>query len=601
MSVFKISNFSGSKTCGHPSGAQWRLRSGGVCVSAAKAVALFPVFIFIFLLPFTLSGCFYSQAAIISSSTSLVASTTNVSFGTITIGQTANSKVSVTNNTSAPIEIAELSTTGDSFSAIASGALPASVAPGADYNFTVLFAPSAAGTATGTLTISSGLSKTPVLIDLTGTGANKQPFSYSGSSLAGTVVSADATPVANQFFGMTIFHLASATPSSDPLTPFPAFQVSSFRFWDVAYWANLEPSEGVFNWTKMDGALNAAQQNGVNDFIFTFGHTPQWAAVSPNDTCYGIGIGTCSVPDMQAFDDFVTHVVQRYCGRVQYYEPWNEPNGPGYWDGNNSQLMSIAQDVYRIAKDPANCGCTNGKCSPNGGANPNKVLLPPISRITAANIEWLDSFLSTAGAQYPYADVATFHGYDVIGPEDVALELPQLRSTLAQHGLGNLELWDTEASWGQNESPDTETQASWLMRDYVLHAVSGVSRFVWYAYDSCDYGTLWVTKECSGLIAGAQQGLNAPGDAYAVIQHWLTGASVTQCLSYQNGLWACELQRSGDYDAWMLWSSTGTEIAVPLPNGSELTMYRDWQDNAQQLPTQLSVGQMPVLLENHDL
>ena len=116
-------------------------------------------------------------------------------------------------------------------------------------------------------------------------------------------------------------------------------------------------------------------------------------------------------PDMNAFDNFATQLVQRYCGTVKYYEPWNEPDNPQFWDGTDAQLLTIARHTYQIAKDPANCGCTNGVCSPNGGVNPNQVLLPPISGLGPGSIAWLNSYLASAGTSYPYADIAAFHGY----------------------------------------------------------------------------------------------------------------------------------------------------------------------------------------------
>ena len=96
--------------------------------------------------------------------------------------------------------------------------------------------------------------------------------------------------------------------------------------------------------------------------------------------------------------------------------------------------------------------------------------------------------------------------------------------------------------------------------------------------------------------------LTVAGVAYGVLEQWLTGANLTQCQQYQNGLWACELQRSGgNYDAWMLWSSTGANISVPVPENFGLTVCRDWQNNVLTLPAQITVNQMPVLLENYDL
>jgi hypothetical protein len=90
-------------------------------------------------------------------------------------------------------------------------------------------------------------------------------------------------------------------------------------------------------------------------------------------------------------------------------------------------------------------------------------------------------------------------------------------------------------------------------------------------------------------------------DAYAVIESSLSGANPTSCQDYENGPWACELERTGGYQAWILWSSTGAQISVPIAEDFGLTVYRDWQNHVNTLPTALSVDQIPVLLENDDL
>jgi hypothetical protein len=135
------------------------------------------------------------------------------------------------------------------------------------------------------------------------------------------------------------------------------------------------------------------------------------------------------------------------------------------------------------------------------------------------------------------------------------------------------------------------------MRYHAAQAALGVTRFVWYAYDQCGWGTLWSSPLCTANQGPTGQ-LTEAGNAYSTIENWFTGANLTQCQQYQNGLWACELQRSGGYDAWMLWSSTGTNLSVPVPQNLGLTVYRDWQGNVHTLPAELTVNQMPVLLEN---
>jgi len=287
--------------------------------------------------------------------------------------------------------------------------------------------------------------------------------------------------------------------------------------------------------------------------------------------------------------------VQRYCGVVKYYETWNEANLKAYWNSSNAQLLNVARDLYQIAKDPSNCGCTNGVCSPGGGANPNQVLLPSISTINESGLSWLDSYLAAAGPSYPFADIVAFHGYGFEAPENVALAVPKLRQVLAKHGLSTLELWDTEASWGTSNNDDQEQEASWLMRFHVAQAVSGVSRFVWYAYDNCEWGTLW--GPACGPSSDNWQGIRLPGDAYATLETWMAGASLTHCDQYQDGLWACQLQRPGGYDGWILWDSTGTGLSVTIPGQLQLTQYHDWRNHISALPQEITVDHMPVLLD----
>jgi hypothetical protein len=104
--------------------------------------------------------------------------------------------------------------------------------------------------------------------------------------------------ISSNFFGMTIEHT---------FTPFPAFPVSTQRFWDVDPWQTVEPSSGDFVWTGMDASIALGKENGVSDFIYTFRNVPGWASTNPSQSCAD-GPGTCAPPDMTAFDDFATHV-----------------------------------------------------------------------------------------------------------------------------------------------------------------------------------------------------------------------------------------------------------------------------------------------------
>jgi hypothetical protein len=526
-------------------------------------------------------------------SADLAASTSSLNLGSVAVGASSSRSFSLENKGASPISLIGLSVVGQSFSVSGQSPLPAKVESGGSYTVTISFKPSSSGPESGELNIASANKKdTAISIELLGTGtaiASAQ-FKYAGSTPAGTVVPPDAgTTVSSDFFGMTIEHT---------FTPFPTFPVATMRFWDVATWAELEPTDGEFDWTTLDSSLAMGQKNGVRDFLFTFGNIPAWASTDPSVACAGRGNGSCAPPNMTAFDDFASALVKRYCGKINFYETWNEPNDPATWTGTNTQLLTVAEDLYKIARDPANCGCTKGVCAPNGGANPNRVLTPTISRIVSYNLTWLDTYLDGTSQPYPYADIFSFHGYGATNPEEIAGQVQSLNQLLAKHGLSHMPVWNTEANWGSTASVGQQ-QASWLMRYHVALAATGVSRFIWYAYDNCSWGTLW-----EGYCPNPQMQIEHTTDgglAYRAVEDWLNGAVLTGCQFYENGLWACELQRSDDYEAWILWSSTGAAISVPIPDNTGLTVYRDWENNTGALPGELSVTDMPVLLESHDL
>lgn len=251
------------------------------------------------------------------------------------------------------------------------------------------------------------------------------------------------------------------------------------------------------------------------------GHRP--ALTIPAQTVKGLEVAP--YPDMDAFDTFATDLVQRYCGKVKYYEPWNEPNGPRFGMAQTSS-------------------CFNQPACFKDCERPSKL------RVYRRELfaEW------------------------------------------------RRQLWDTEVSWREDSNLPDSSQAAWAMRYHAAEALAGISRVVWYAYYRCACGTLWTSPLCGAT--GEPVGQVTPGGvAYGTTANWLIGANITHCKQYEDGLWACELQRADGYDAWMLWNASGSTSSVPVPGKLGLTTYRDWQNNTSALPMQLTVTDLPVLLE----
>ena len=122
----------------------------------------------------------------------LTVSPQSLAFGSVVVGASGSQSVTLSNSSSVAVTISNLSATGTGFSQ--SGAtLPLTLATGQSATIAVKFAPSAAGSVTGALQISSNATNASVSVALSGTGTTPAPqqgtLTVSPQSLAfGSVV-----------------------------------------------------------------------------------------------------------------------------------------------------------------------------------------------------------------------------------------------------------------------------------------------------------------------------------------------------------------------------------------------------------------------------
>jgi hypothetical protein len=99
----------------------------------------------------------------------LSASSTSLSFGNVAVGSTGSLSLTVTNTGSATVNVSQASISGAAFSVV--GGNPSSVVPaGQSTTVQVQFAPQASGAATGTLSVVSDATDSPLAVSLSGTG-----------------------------------------------------------------------------------------------------------------------------------------------------------------------------------------------------------------------------------------------------------------------------------------------------------------------------------------------------------------------------------------------------------------------------------------------
>jgi len=213
-------------------------------------------------------------------------------------------------------------------------------------------------------------------------------------------------------------------------------------------WYEIEPYQGYFRWSDVDGAVNQALERGLSIFA-TLSYTPPWA-----------GDGSInSVPkDSNLWRNFVRRVVERYKGKILYWGMWNEPNLKEFWKGSVDEYIGIILiPGYEAVKS----------VDPN-----SKVVAPDLSHLFSVSESrwdtWLRRILSTSKQ---YIDIISHHIYDT--PDNCFLKMesydpknpfaPNLLQVIREEGAGNKPLWITETGWHTWEVSE-DTQADYYKR-----------------------------------------------------------------------------------------------------------------------------------------
>jgi hypothetical protein len=127
----------------------------------------------------------------------LAVTPSSASFGNVTEGTPATQTIQLSNSGTGTLLVTQLSVAGSGFST-GTLALPVTLISGQSTTFNVEFAPTSAGSTSGSVTVVSNAPNSPALISLTGTGiAATQSLSFSASNLAFGSVNAGSSSTQN--------------------------------------------------------------------------------------------------------------------------------------------------------------------------------------------------------------------------------------------------------------------------------------------------------------------------------------------------------------------------------------------------------------------
>ncbi len=205
-------------------------------------------------------------------------------------------------------------------------------------------------------------------------------------------------------------------------------------------------------WEKYDHIVDLAEQYDM-ELIVRLSNPPAWSRAA------GDAAGTYAPPDnLDDYGDFVAAVVERYKGRVRYYQIWNEPNIYPEW----GEATISPEDYVALLK----VGAERARAvDPNvviiSGALASTIDLDGIS-VPGHNFNDL-TFLQRmydAGAA-PYFDVLAMQGYGLwSGPTDrrmhprvINFSRPRfVRDVMVRNGDAGKAIWISEMNW--NAVPD---------------------------------------------------------------------------------------------------------------------------------------------------
>jgi len=356
---------------------------------------------------------------------------------------------------------------------------------------------------------------------------------------------------------------------------YPALSQEVFRLWgtDGSYWFSVQPTNDAnpanWNWSQLDYRVNYFKGHNPNgSIIYTLGQTPAWAAINPNETGCPYGTGACSPPKSDAdFKAYVKATAQRYLGKIQYYEIWNEPGWGGFFAGSPAKLATMTAAAKQALKevDPTD-------------TYKLRLIGPAVSDV------WLDQYLRAgAGASL---DIFNVHQYII--PTTIEADVPagiaNAKLSMQAYGL-KLPIWNTEsgASCGDN---GVLCQANYVPSDNVLRGVETRSLAVQWAnsVSNADYfymegwGPTW-----EGLVQRPTDSVscvNTPpnyctpymplqpiGTGFAKAAQWLKNGKLTSAYKMSTpDIYIFKFTNAAGLQRYVVWSTGASDQVVTAPS-----------------------------------
>ncbi len=237
-------------------------------------------------------------------------------------------------------------------------------------------------------------------------------------------------------------------------------------------WALYEPSEGAVNWAPIDEMVDAMDAAGMH-ILLTVTSAPSWARDSDQEKGPPV--------DYQTYANFVGQMAERYAGRVDAYEIWNEPNLRREWNTPRGISAASYVEMLRLAyvaiktADPEAIVVTAG-LSPTGfndGVNAidDRVYL---RQMYAAGVaDWSDAIgAHPDGWANPPDSTCCRNNRPAVPAWDdhpsffFKETLNDYREIMVANGDSGTYIWATRFGWGSNDGLNVEPPPEYAFVTY---------------------------------------------------------------------------------------------------------------------------------------
>jgi len=239
-------------------------------------------------------------------------------------------------------------------------------------------------------------------------------------------------------------------------------------------WADIEPSAGAFQFDKYDPIVEILLKRGIKILgVLNYNSASNVLA----------GRWNYAPDDFKAFAKYAAALAGHYKGKVSYWEVWNEPDSPTYWQPQDhlKGYCELLKEAYPALKS------ANPDCKVLNGGISNGMLSI--------------GYLYENGAQ-GYFDIMNIH-YFTSPLYDNAIQsviaYPKLvYKAMVKNGDAGKKIWVTEIgspgmtdpksspNWWAGENPDEARQAEWVREVYSgLLGNENVEKVFWAFFRDC--------------------------------------------------------------------------------------------------------------------